>query len=64
MKNTVRVIKGLTVTAVLALSLMATSGSAAAKTDKWTSTTLQPVVDATGVTWDAGSYSVLGVTWE
>ena len=64
MKNIVKVIKGLAFTAVLALSLMATSGSAAAKTDKPTTLVLAPIVNTTGVTWEGSGFTALGVTWE
>lgn len=53
--NKMKVIKGLAFSAILALSLMATTGSAYATSPK-TST-------PAGVTWE-GSPTALGVTWE
>ena len=57
MKNTMRVIKGLAFSAILALSVIAASGSALADSPKLTTGT--GTVAPTGVTWES-----LGVTWE
>ncbi len=57
-----RVIKGLAFAAILAISLMATSGSAAARSNKPVDPAI--VVGSTGVTWEGIGFTALGVTWE
>ncbi len=57
--NKMKVIKGLAFSAILALSLMATTGSAYATSPKAST----PIVAPAGVTWE-GSFTALGVTWE
>ncbi len=54
-----KVLNGLALTAILAISLLATTGSAEAKTLK-----SQPlIIGSSGVTWEGG-FVPLGVTWE
>jgi len=61
-------IKGLTFAAMLALSLVASTGGALAKDAKhgretaWTD--LGPLPIPQGVTWESGPIETVGVTWE
>lgn len=60
-----KMIKVVGCSAILALTLLAGTGSADARTTRPTPPiVIAPIVQTTGVTWEGLGFTALGVTWE